>query len=688
MASVSTYWQLIDNDHTHAPYKCIDPTTAVVLSNLKAIDTAKIAVMAPLVTGTRFPVVVTGTHVTIQEVVDTDGVKTYYDILVGIVKKVTSPANQDETIPGILLRWDYNISELADELDQLRIDNGSKTYSVVFPGGVATSIHVDSILSNSTWTRNSALAATTETIRATGMTTLGALNKFISQLAAGTDKLIYHMWFNNTTKQVEFGTHRIDHTASIDFVKGMFWNHETYQSSISQVNGVRVYGTQADTPVHGDYPVPFTGDQLLMYQYDTATTAVECAQIATSIFQEHCSDPKTRVQFNTKRSLCQVGGVQLHVGDLIKCMGAPYIIMDITYSVGEVQIGLGYPTQGILDRYGDKLRLMTGTTSGQADQSWDPGSKYVSSDPAIVTEFTMTIVDTSAITSLDMVVTLASFDTSVSELQTNVANKLLSVADVPSWYTPSATSTIELHHAHSYYCPLDTNTGRTYIESDMFEDGIQHALATFSGDIVNYDVPDQEGVVYLTCLYQVGEVLTGTWIEAAHSSKLAVIPTTRVSPTSNMHSNVAAANTCYIPGLNRRCKVWVTWRLDITLPPSGQSLRYHLYSSSGYLNIVPKHDHTFQQASLPDPNVIKPPLKQDIGKLPVQYVPTIVEYRVGVKSNINSKLWDTIAVPPGLVSILDKVVADTNIIQFRRAAAMAASPFTVQPSAHYRGFSA
>lgn len=348
----------------------VDNSTAVSVHNLTALNTAKVrcASTTPIDSDTE---------VIVQEyIVDpaTNALVEIHNIMRGVVVKYTQL-----TKGKVKNTYEYDISEYAYTLNKYRVHtNGPVSYTVNIPAqALATSI--DTILLDTGWVKDGTSPGTNvlEAIQLQYMTVVKALNKFITELGAKTAATPYYLWFDNDAKVVSWGARRNDRT-SVNFVQGIYYQPEQYKTVINQASGVIIYG--AGMTSVGQYPAVFADHDLAVYQYDDATSNEECAALAFRVYTDFTKDPNEKIIFKLRPNQGKVDGHFILEGDLIQVDGRLGVIIDMTYSPQEIQVGVNVGTSSIIYQLGDRLKPIQGGSSGQTYQSWNPGLQNVGGD--------------------------------------------------------------------------------------------------------------------------------------------------------------------------------------------------------------------------------------------------------------------------------------------------------------------
>jgi phenolic acid decarboxylase len=289
--ATETTWELVTSGAT--VYQSMDPNTAIVTAEIKSLNRAKIACVSPYH-------IENDEQVIIREVTVTDGVPSYHTLIQGPTKKYTKRTPGPET--GRPSMFDYEITERAIELDKYRVHTSGGSYTVPFAENQTVTQNVTTALYGTGWTAITNTPATMSAIQTKVMSVIGALNKFVLQIAAGQAEEQWYMWFDSASKNVSWGTSRNDRSSTVNYVKGTYWGYELYVTNNSKVDGVIVFGPNMAT-MQGQYPVSFADHQVAVYQYNDAVSSTDCANIAAAIYIEYCRDPKMRIQFKVKPSV-------------------------------------------------------------------------------------------------------------------------------------------------------------------------------------------------------------------------------------------------------------------------------------------------------------------------------------------------------------------------------------------------
>ena len=516
-----------------------------------------------------------------------------------------------------IIVYQQEVHECAERLVTMRVKSGT-SYTVNLSGNADQM--VDTVLSGTGWVRKSTIggaALPNEQLYYT--TVMKALEHIVLDQAAST----YYMWFETSPSfAVCYGEYRTDRSAT-NTTK--YLDFKVSKNTVKKnVGAVTILGSGG--VISGMFPTAYAGNDMMVYQYDAATSADSCAAWAKRIWQDLAGATATRGTLELDPASAYIGSGWVQEGDKIKVDGTTYIVMDIVYKQDKVSLGLNAYRMDIFDRLGDDLVEVSGNVRQQNYLSWDGGWDNVSGTPGIVTEWTINIGDLATIgPSFNLTLTSASYRTYATPASTSFNTDRLS--DVSNIVT-TTTRADEAVLVDSFYIPDGDGVVLTTM-ANGYQFGVVHIyLKSFiiatTGTLYLRVLRKYTGGGWVEVGVQTIDVSSGSW------EPISVPILIDGSTTAESAGVVDCYITVYVLGLSGQIK----------------SL-----GNSAAIRRVPRHLHSAVVTPQQTNNVV------DTGATPT-----------ALQININAASWCAWALPAGssysqTQNIVSKLVSGINTIR-------------------------
>lgn len=380
--------------------------------DLSKLNIASIAVKTP---GGPIPV---GTVVSIMSTSVTGN----REIFFGVVKKYTSLSQQTSTS---LTYYKYELAEFASTLEQTRVSGGSTSapYVVPFSGGTVNQA-VAKILVNTGWSYSGPNGNSIPATEFYYVTVMSALNNIVISSAATSGQVQYKMWFSASSAEcltaptVYWGTQRNDMTGW-NFTAASFYNYsDSSDNNKRQVDAVIVIGQNMASS--GQWPASFTGHNIAVYNYNTATSNEQCTLLATRLYMDYLQHDNRLIQFDLRPEWAVVNGSYIQEGDLVQFTapsGTVYTLPVIQMLTTPKAVTLVFSANKAtaLDVYGNSLTVVEGDVRPYSEQTWSGGMQLVGKDKvAASVAFPFTITDVTQMQDLLLHLKIGPYTSSVT----------------------------------------------------------------------------------------------------------------------------------------------------------------------------------------------------------------------------------------------------------------------------------
>lgn len=170
------------------------------------------------------------------------------------------------------------------------------------------------------------------------------------------------LWFDSFNKKVGYGYKRVDRGDVTEKVYKRQPEEESYKKNYDRVI---VLGSK-DTikGVAGD------GSKVVVYKYEDAHSQEEAEDMAKMILKSVGKASK-RMKFTVTPD------VVINEGDVVTVDGEVYLVFDVKETYEEIVIGVGAIKQTVFDKFGEKLKEVTGEVGTGTNATYDGGLQNI-----------------------------------------------------------------------------------------------------------------------------------------------------------------------------------------------------------------------------------------------------------------------------------------------------------------------
>lgn len=499
--------------------------------------------------------------------------------------------------------YQQDIMECAEELVTKRVKSGT-SYTVSAKGTI--NAMVDTAISGTGWTRKSAVTGSSlPDGQFYYMTVMKALETVVQKQAAAT----YYLWFETApTFAVCYGTYRNDRTATN--ITSYLSKKVSKNTVKKNVGAVVIIGKGGSTS--GMYPTAYSDNDMMVYQYEAATSSTVCAAWAERVWKDLVGATAQRVTLELDPASSYVASGWIQEGDQIQVDGTNYIVMDIVYKQDKVTLGLNAYNMSVFDILGDSLVEVSGEVREAQYLPWDGQWQNVSASPGGVTEWTFNIADFGVIgPSFNLTLTASSYRTYANQNPfSHETDRLSDVTPVITSGTDDDTGSLGLG---AHYIPDSTgvdctNAGADYMNGYQFAMLTLNSYVALSANVSNsYIVPQImiAGAAYVDVGAQVPLYFDDAGLLEAYTISVLATGTTTQEDVSH--------------------KTYVRWKIYVG---SGDANAMRWYYNRGQIFRLSRHTHTGTAVPSQTNNVV------DTGSNPT-----------ALQININSASWCAWALP-------------------------------------------
>lgn len=250
--------------------------------------------------------------------------------------------------------------------------NDMVKFSGTPPGGLNTTTVYYVVVATETYIR----VSTTEGGSVISMTSAGTCNihhviRYMSVYWGKRMNALYKvvtdicgmvLWFDSFNKKVGYGYKRVDRG---DITESVYKRQPEEESYKKNYDRVIVLGSK-DTikGVAGD------GSKVVVYKYEDAHSQEEAEDMAKMILKSVGKVSK-RMKFTITPD------VVINEGDVVVVDGVVYLVFDVKETYEEIVIGVGAIKQTVFDKFGEKLKEVTGEVGTGTNATYDGGLQNI-----------------------------------------------------------------------------------------------------------------------------------------------------------------------------------------------------------------------------------------------------------------------------------------------------------------------
>lgn len=333
-----------------------------------------------------------------------------------------------------------------------------------------------------------------------------ALDKFLKGVCG------YDIWYDNATKTVYYGEVRTDRTATT--LQPLYSERVTSDVKYN-ISRIIVYG--ASNSVYGEAikSGATTPYKTLMYRYADAKDAAECQSIAQQVLNDRqytLDRYESTFTIEDLFSAMPMEGDKVHVHSPDVSLDADKGVKDVTFTLLNVVLGLGYPAVTIFDLLGDRLVEIGGSSDTGSEMVFSGGWQNLGTD--VPTDWLIDIVDPTTLSEFKLKLAIAKWK-SIKELAEGNAAVTVGVGHASSSAgtgnanvacgTGSANVSVGTGHANNSTGSGTANSSAAYLNTlssyySRSDSGGPVSLS--SGSFVN--VTDQQEIAAVSGGYHFG----------------------------------------------------------------------------------------------------------------------------------------------------------------------------------------